>query len=286
MLQTAVFVDAGYLYKQGSAVLAGSAQPRTASRLNVPKVIDALIAEAALVEPDARLLRIYWYDGIARGRTLSTEQAALAQSDSVKCRFGIINSMGQQKGVDSLIVTDLVQLAREKAFSDALILAGDEDLRIGVSVAQTFGIRVHLLGIHPARGSQSPDLLAEADTTREWNREQVAAWLTVIEPQQEIAPVAQSPDALTPTTLDPEAQFCSLAKERVAALQMVAVQELALYVDQNGGSLPGDFDRPALGTARALIARDLTFNERRSFREMLREEVRARANSQGDMNNA
>ncbi len=266
MLQTAVFVDAGYLHAQGSALLAGSTQRRERNRLNVPAVLADLIAEARAIEPNARLLRIYWYDGVARGGALSVEQRTLAQSDNVKCRFGVINSRGQQKGVDSLIVTDLIQLAREKAFSDAVILSGDEDIRVGVQVAQTFGIRVHLLGIHPARGSQSPDLLLEADTTREWGAEKVSGWLSVIgdaSPEAIDAPIA------LPSLRD-------IATERVTVLGEAEAVALHSYAQQNRGKLAADFDRPALGTAKRIFGRELTFEERRDFRILLLEALTAR----------
>ena len=285
MLQTAVFVDAGYLHAQGSALLAGSAQRRERNRLNLPVVLADLVQEAAIVEPNARLLRIYWYDGVARGGVLSHEQSALAQSNNVKCRFGVINSRGQQKGVDSLIVTDLIQLAREQAFSDALILAGDEDLRVGVQVAQTFGIRVHLLGIHPARASQSPDLLAEADTTREWGREKVASWLSIVPQPEDVhgsgGQVTMRAATDAPLSGDPEQALERLARDRVTMASIADVAGLVDYLDQNAGSLPSDYDRPALGTARALLGRDLTSAERRRFREKIREGLRARAMNDG-----
>ena len=65
-----------------------------------------------------------------------------------------MNSVGEQKGVDSLIVTDMINLARNRAISDAVFVSGDEDLRVGVQQAQEFGVRVHLVGIKPSRGSQ------------------------------------------------------------------------------------------------------------------------------------
>ena len=69
----------------------------------------------------------------------------------MKLRLGQLNSEGQQKGVDSLIVTDLIELARNKAISDAVVLTGDEDIRVGVQIAQSLGVRVHLLGIGGAQ---------------------------------------------------------------------------------------------------------------------------------------
>ena len=51
-----------------------------------------------------------------------------------------MNSSGPAKGVDSLIVTDMITLARNGAMSDAVLLSGDEDLRVGVQQAQEFGV--------------------------------------------------------------------------------------------------------------------------------------------------
>ena len=94
----------------------------------------------------------------------SQEQLDLAHSDDVKLRLGFINEYGQQKGVDSLIVTDLVELARNHAISDAVILSGDEDIRIGVQIAQSFGVRAHLTGsgpgarVNPVSSCRNPTL--------------------------------------------------------------------------------------------------------------------------------
>jgi len=82
-------------------------------------------------------------------------------------RLGFLNSAGQQKGVDSLIVTDLVELARNRAVGDVVLVSGDEDVRIGVQLAQSFGVRVHLVGVKPCAGNQSPELRQEADTCTE-----------------------------------------------------------------------------------------------------------------------
>ena len=99
--------------------------------------------------------------------------------EDVKLRLGIVTPTGRQKGVDSLIVTDLVELARNGAITDVVMLSGDEDLRIGVQIAQSFGVRVHLIGIQPSRGSQSPTLLQESDTTTEWKRTNVDEFMAM-----------------------------------------------------------------------------------------------------------
>ena len=167
MQRFAIFVDAGYLYAAGSSALAGFPQPRHRIRLKVPVAIAQLKSFAKAKTTRASLLRIYWYDGLLPSG-ITIQQQCLAESDDVKLRLGIVNASGQQKGVDSLIVTDLMELARNHAISDAVVLSGDEDVRIGVQIAQSFGVRVHLIGIEP-QNNQSRTLAQESDTTTEWS---------------------------------------------------------------------------------------------------------------------
>lgn len=177
-LRTAVFVDAGYLYAAGVQLLGGETLPRSCAQLDIAKVRDALRALAEELPRSESLLRIYWYDGMPRsGHT--AEQMALADSDDIKLRLGMIAYTGRQKGVDSLIVTDLIELARNRAISDAILLSGDEDVRIGVQIAQSFGVRVHLLAIEPGARNQSRLLRQESDTAIEWGKSRVGMFLSV-----------------------------------------------------------------------------------------------------------
>ena len=110
-MRTAAFVDAGYLYAAGSKLLSGTNLPRNPVQLDIDAVLAALREAVAAVSPSSSLLRVYWYDGVLRtGPT--AEQEKLADSDGVKLRLGMIAFTGRQKGVDSLIVTDLIELAR------------------------------------------------------------------------------------------------------------------------------------------------------------------------------
>ena len=95
----------------------------------------------------------------------------------MKVRLGFVNTAGQQKGVDSLVVTDMITLARNRAMAECVLLSGDEDIRVGVQQAQEYGVRVHLLGIRPARGSQSLFLRREADSSHEWNTDDLRVFL-------------------------------------------------------------------------------------------------------------
>ena len=178
MDRVAIFVDAGYLYAAGSAAVFGSGQRRADVALDFESTLSKLQETAQAKAHNAALLRIYWYDG-ALHSGLSADQRTLANMDDVKLRLGVINFAGQQKGVDSLIVTDLIELARNHAISDAVLLSGDEDTRIGVQIAQRFGVRVHLLGIASSRGNQSRQLAQESDTASEWSAADIGELLTL-----------------------------------------------------------------------------------------------------------
>ena len=107
--RVAVFVDAGYLFAQGSIKLSGDKLPRREIKLDFGAAVPALRRFAERISK-LSLLRIYWYDGTNQGPTAA--QTAIARLDRVKVRLGFVNSSGQQKGVDSLIVTDMMALAR------------------------------------------------------------------------------------------------------------------------------------------------------------------------------
>lgn len=161
----AVFVDVGYVYAAIGLLVAGTAERRS-FRIDAESLISALIDEARAVFPEGRLLRVYWYDG-ARNRVPTFEQKQVAELPDVKVRLGNLNAHNQQKGVDSLIRSDLESLARNRAIEDAVVVSGDEDLVLAVESAQSYGVRVHLWGIEPAYGmNQAEPLVWEADVTR------------------------------------------------------------------------------------------------------------------------
>lgn len=161
----AIFVDAGYLYAAAGRLVAGT-EDRRAFDLDAEGLIEALIDRARSVFADSRLLRVYWYDG-ARRRIHTAEQQTIAELPDVKVRLGNLNANNQQKGVDSLIRSDLESLARHRAISDAALLGGDEDLVSAVEAAQGYGARVHLWGIEAPEGrNQAEPLLWEVDSQR------------------------------------------------------------------------------------------------------------------------
>ena len=279
LLQVAVFVDAGYLFAQGSALLNGKKLRREFINLSERHVLENLTDAAHTYAPDARLLRIYWYDGVLRTNRPSLVQDLIGQSSNTKLRLGLVNSSGQQKGVDSLIVTDLIELARNQAISDALILSGDEDIKIGVQVAQTFGVRVHLLGIKPAKGSQSQSLMVEADTCHEWDETTVSQWMQFEDIPVDDTGFAQSTAvARTPTgrqdgELPTPDNFPNIVASEmddlINSLSASDIDRHAEFLNANPGRIHPDIDRRTLASLRNRLKRDLTDEERKEYRKKL-----------------
>ncbi|MGW1137278.1 NYN domain-containing protein [Streptomyces zhihengii] len=173
----AIFVDAGYVYASAGLLVAGT-EDRRSFDLDAEGLIEAFIDTARTIFADSRLLRVYWYDG-ARRRIHTPEQQAVAELPDVKVRLGNLNANNQQKGVDSLIRSDLESLARHRAISDAALVGGDEDLVPAVEAAQGYGARVHLWGVEAAEGrNQAEPLLWEVDSQRSFDLDFCRPYIT------------------------------------------------------------------------------------------------------------
>lgn len=262
MTRTAIFVDAGYLYAACSSALWERDIPRAGLRLNGPIVVEKLRETASSKAGDSPLLRIYWYDGVPESGP-SVEQRVIAGMDDVKLRLGTITPYGQ-KGVDSLIVTDLVELARNRAVSDAVLLSGDEDVRIGVLIAQSFGVRVHLVGIEPSRGNQSNALMQESDTTSEWSKSELGGLLTLSPgfiARAEGEPAAYDEFRENIPTTDSLDEAVSDTIRAIAREGLEEIANLGLR-DQ----IPSDYDRQLLIRARGRVGSTLDTQERNYLR--------------------
>ena len=157
-------------------------------------------------------------------------------------------------------------------------MSGDEDLRVGVQQAQEFGVRVHLLGIRPSRGSQSLFLLQEADSTHEWSPDDLAPFLSCkpeIAVVPEVAPAVAAPAppepavVAAPTALelpavvvppppepllvpDPLVDVASALALEIPAAELEALTESI----RQSGQIPREFDGRLLAEGgRALRAR-------------------------------
>lgn len=172
MERVAAFVDAGYFWVQLSYLLYGEKRKREDILIDAHKMRESLIAAIHDQFSDCSLLRIYWYDGRDPRGILTEQHQALARLDDIKMRYGTLNAYGQQKGVDGLLMADLLALAQNRAITSAIILSGDADLAPGVGAAQMLGVRIHRLGIN-GRSASSPILMAEVDKNVEWPREEI-----------------------------------------------------------------------------------------------------------------
>jgi uncharacterized LabA/DUF88 family protein len=158
----AVMVDVGYIYAAAGELLFGTSSRRD-FRVDAVPLIQVITKHADEIIR-GELLRIYWYDA-ARDRVPTIDQRVIAQMPWVKLRLGNLNARGQQKGVDAQIRADMEALARHRAITDAVLIAGDEDMVPAVEAAQAYGARLHLWGIEPPYGTnQAERLVWESDT--------------------------------------------------------------------------------------------------------------------------
>ncbi len=172
---------------------------------------------------------------------------------------------GRQKGVDSLIVTDLIELARNHAISDAILLSGDEDVRIGVQIAQSFGVRVHLFGIEPGVNNQSRLLRQESDTTTEWQRHEVELFLAVQSHDPAEEPRSHKATDESPThQQELDSATSRFIRERPA-------DDLLLLAGlKPRDSIPPDLDRELLACAASELDRYLQSDERTYVRQAVK----------------
>jgi hypothetical protein len=221
------------------------------------------------------MLRIYWYDGLLHGQR-SMEQEALANADNVKVRLGTVTA-GRQKGVDSLIVTDLIELARNHAISDALLLSGDEDLRIGVQIAQSFGVRVHLLGIEPSRGNQSNFLREECDTNGEWTKEEIQEILVLKPPALPSSKINLSNFDVADIDDETDKILDEVARQVAGSIGYSELLGIATQLARGSGLVPVEYDGRLLTESGKALNRRLEQHESRHLRDRFKILVNERA---------
>jgi uncharacterized LabA/DUF88 family protein len=197
----AIIIDVGYIYAAAGELLFSSASRRD-FRVDADKLIHALTRHAdGLVRGE--LLRVYWYDA-ARDRVPTIDQRVIAQMTHVKLRLGNLNARGQQKGVDAQIRADMEALARHRAITDAVLIAGDEDMVPAVEAAQAYGVRVHLWGVEPPFGTnQAERLVWEADTVEVLDRLFLEPYFT----RQQVAPAEPAASHLVSPVPSPAQLF-------------------------------------------------------------------------------
>jgi NYN domain len=172
----AIFVDVGYVVASVAELVAGSAGRHLVS-CDYDQLVRSLVAEAS-GECGMPLLRTYWYDASMSGQP-EHDQMTLADLPGVRLRLGRL-VRGEQKGVDSRLVRDLIVLARDHAMAAAYLLAGDEDICEGVAEAQDHGVRVTVLGVPGV--NQSRLLMQQSDEHRVLPEEFWRSHFRLVEP--------------------------------------------------------------------------------------------------------
>ena len=259
-----LMVDAGYLLSQAIQIVSNRASRKRADLaiLDPAALIEALISKSrSLLElRDKELLRVYWYDGMmANG--LTAQQRAMVDVDDVQLRAGTINSAGQQKGVDSLIVTDLIELTSHHAICDAILITGDSDLAVGIELAQRRGVRIAVLGIEDlsvgVAHHQSFEITSRADRVGRLGRADIAAAIRYAPAPRPAAPAAVNPtQAPTPPSGPLQRPQTAAAPGTVATVAPAAPGTLATSAPAAPAASPAAQASPAAPVW--LLSRSLT----------------------------
>ena len=278
MQRYAIFIDAGYLLAQAVHILSGGATKKRAGLEihNPDGLIAEIKSEAArhLDLANKELLRIYWYDGVGQtGRT--REHKTITKLPDMQFRAGTINSSGQQKGVDTLLVIDLIELSTNQAISDAVIIASDGDFAAGIELAQRRGVRIAVLGIEDSasglRHNQSVEVLERAD------RRGVATKL-LLEPycyytSAEVAqPVALPIEGCHAVLQTPPVEEIN----RAIARFVVDKAPGDSAINRQTGAVDPDVDRELIFAVYQAVGRKLTPDEKKAARKELCAQVSAR----------
>lgn len=277
-------VDAGYLLRQSVEIVSGRASTkRHELEITDPAgLIKALLdkCNATLDQVSKELLRVYWYDGVmATGYT--PQQRSLIELPDVNFRAGTVNRAGQQKGVDSLIVTDLIELASNHAICNAALVTGDSDLAIGIEIAQKKGVRIAVIGVEDlsvgVSHKQSFEITSRADRVGRLGGAELRTVMRYV-PQQAVAP---QPTAPVPVPTSAQANAPQAEEQRIeqAVKEFIAQQaephSLTAAIDPSTKRIDSAVDRALIHHVFITIGRKLTNPEKIHARAVLRTEVGA-----------
>ncbi|HEX5720743.1 MAG TPA: NYN domain-containing protein [Thermoanaerobaculia bacterium] len=256
MDRCAVFIDAGHLLAEGGKLCCGNSA-RKNIQCDYTRLVDAL-ARFATSHCGLSILRLYWYDA-APDAIPTQEQLDIAELANVKLRLGRLVG-GRQKGVDSLIVRDLMTLARERAVATIFLLGGDEDLREGVVAAQEMGVLVVVVGI-PTVGTanQARSLIRESDEHIVLETEFLAPFFSLKDAASQI---------VLPLPSLPAGESARLTGQSFASewAQRATPEEIRRLLDQ-APILPNQLDTQLLLAAETTLG---SLRERKGLRNDLR----------------
>jgi len=252
MGQFAIFIDAGYFWKQVGYVLYGThAARREDVRIDYMALHGQILNVQAAQFARDRLLRVYWYDSPPIQGGKSASHQAIEKLDDFKLRLGIRSGDHKQKAVDGLIIADIIGLAQSKAIAGAILLSGDADLTPGVIAAQGLGIRVHLLSMEP-KDATSGYLKAEVDCKVHWPDSIV----------HRFAARSANPATEAPADADVAADTWQV----LARKALDTIGNPANPVELTNNAIPQEVDSTLLRLGRQAVGRNLTEAEKRALR--------------------
>lgn len=280
MRRLAVLIDAGYFWAQVGYVVHRKKSARAETVINYNALRTLILSVAEKQFPESILLRVYWYDGpgsLVNGNYVKgDEHTAIDELDDFKLRLGTRNIIGQQKGVDGLMIADLIGLAQNKAITDALLMSGDADLAPGVVAAQNLGLRVHLLTLGE-KPNASPHLKAEVDRKSHLTDDDVQGFARKAGGEKTIVAAEQQAkddrEVVVEGKAKPAEQYPGLSAEVLRSVALSCFESLEpaarLTIVENQ-PIPQDVDRVLLRHGREQIRPRLTGKEKVALREELK----------------
>ena len=236
------------------------------SRQSLAPVLTALLHQAGV---PADVARVYWYTDKADGQSPPDQVVRMVLPHPADGGTSMLRALS----------ADLHKLASRRACDHVLVASDDERLLMAIDDAQLHGVAVHLLADEAARQMEqlSKDdpgwarLLAQADRR------------IVLHPQamrdltQGRAPAGMAlPSAPAPApAADPEVVRSSL-QEVIDAWWNDEPEDLREDLReelQASRGLPQELDRHLLLRVRKVLDRTLSFNEKKTLRDLVRTEV-------------
>lgn len=269
MKQIAVFVDAGYFWKQVAQVTVGTDGVRREEvDIDYPALRQQVLQEVEKQFPGGEFLRVYWYDGAGVQGQKTPSHHAIDDLDDFKLRLGTRNGYGAQKGVDGLIIADLIGLAHARAVDRVLIVSGDADLIPGIHAVQALGVRAHLLSLGPEQAT-SADLRAAVDSKARW-------YDAVVHRFAQAAPRTQEPVA--EGAVEAPAEHDVYGEIVARALHEMGHYETLVQLEN--GSIGKAADGRLLWAGAQHFQRMITDDEKRALRKAFRKAVTPRPEPQ------
>ncbi len=268
--QLSVHIDGAFLLKQ-------------LERISGQNRIDPIAFRSSLLSYiqgrwQMRMLRAYWYSSPGINGDNGYLNEAISFLDNFKVRLGSVGYVDtvdggglRQKGVDGLLIVDMIQLAQNRSVTDMLLIAGDADFVPAVELVQSLGVHVHLVCPEDINGSLARNLKSEVDTLVYWKRPFIETFFTEnskVESARIISLPEKSPseqEAVSPP-LDEEDLFIrSVAAEFCSALNAEEVDSIC------GENIPPALDRDLLFIASRHAGRsDLPSHIKKSIRREAR----------------